>query len=326
MLDTALKMGVKIRIVSAEHRILEWRWRGRRWLTMNGYHALNGLPETDLSANKEITKAVLEDAGVRVPRGIIATSVPEAEKRMKQQRISFPVVVKPIDGAKGCGVTVDVRSRAAMQRAVAEVRDYWQHHHLSRVKLFMVEEMIQGNDYRVLVLNGKAVACVHRIPAHVIGDGALTIGELFEQLNRTRPASYYLLVDDEVTGSLRLNGYTLDTVLDAGEYVQLRRHANVSAGGLSIDYSATISPRFMAIAQKSAAALGFYFTGIDIMVDDITSNNPRQPYAVIEVNGAPDYDIHEKPVVHGRGRNITRMIIEHMWRRRGMPISNIKKS
>ena len=47
----------------------------------------------------------------------------------------------------------------------------------------VVERYLTGKDYRILVVDKRVVAVAERVPAHVVGDGVSTVGELIDVAN-----------------------------------------------------------------------------------------------------------------------------------------------
>ena len=92
------------------------------------------------------------------------------------------------------------------------------------------------------MVNGKVVAVAERVPAHVVGDGDSTIGELIERTNNdpNRGEGHdNLLTKIELDRTsyqlLERQGYTLNTILKSGETCYLRATANLSTGGTAVD-------------------------------------------------------------------------------------------
>ena len=129
----------------------------------------------DIASNKELTLSLLSAAGLPVPRSQSVRTVDDAVRLAN--RISYPVVLKPLDGNHGRGVMLDLRSDADVRRAFDVAKSE------SRSGLIIVETYVTGRDYRCLVIDGKIAAIAERVPAHVIGDGVLTINELVVQTN-----------------------------------------------------------------------------------------------------------------------------------------------
>lgn len=308
-IGTARSMGINVDVLSEEFRILRFSYKGSTKLMLNEKLNLNKRPGTQFTKNKEITKIILKDRGIKVPTGIFAHTYEEAIEKMKKINMPFPVVVKPIDAAKGLGVTVGITSYEEINNAVSRIKKTLNCAEMECCGAFMIEKMKPGRDFRVLVLENKVIGCVERIPAYVSGDGASTIQELIERFNAKRPKTFLLNIDDDVIRALSESKFTLKSVLKKDERIQLRKNANISSGGRAVDFTDKISERFKNISAICAQALELTYTGIDILTDDITSDNPGQPYFVIEANGAPDYDIHEKPVVSGKGVDVTSLLV-----------------
>ena len=114
-----------------------------------------------IAQDKELTKKLLDAAGVPVPNGRPVTNADDAWAALCE--IDAPVVVKPLDGNQGKGVTVNIVTREDLNRAYAAAAEI-----SSEV---MVERYIPGNDFRLLVVGNKLVAAARRDPPQVIGDG-----------------------------------------------------------------------------------------------------------------------------------------------------------
>ncbi|HPZ94561.1 MAG TPA: acetate--CoA ligase family protein, partial [Mycobacterium sp.] len=122
----------------------------------------------EIASDKNLANSLLADLGLPAPKQRLVYSVDEAIGAA--ERIGYPVVVKPLDGNHGRGVTVDITSEdgiaAAFETADAEG------------SAVVVETMLRGDDHRLLVVNGQLVAAARRVPGHVKGDGRHTIAEL----------------------------------------------------------------------------------------------------------------------------------------------------
>ena len=129
----------------------------------------------DLACDKEETKLLLEQAEVPIPKGDIIRTERGLEEAVEY--VGFPLVIKPVNGNHGRGITTDINSMEEALIAFKEAKE------ISR--LVIVEKYITGEDYRLLVINNKLVAAAaKRTPAHVIGDGKSTIQELVDEVNK----------------------------------------------------------------------------------------------------------------------------------------------
>lgn len=315
---TAIEMDIGIEILSEKFRLLKFVQGERMKYLFDDSFFFNRKPGTFFTKNKELTKILLRQNNIKTPTGIHAENLQQAIKLMKTKNILYPVVVKPLDAAKGIGVTVGVKNQIELEKAIQYAKKcIKQCSNMTCSGDFLVEKMKTGKDFRILVLNNKVIACTERVPAYIKGNGSKNIETLIRDFNKNRPRNYILKIDKELLNTLKRNDLNISSVLKSGQQVKLRENANISSGGRAIDKTSEISDHFINIALKSAKVLGLNYAGVDIMTNDITSNSSDQPYFVIEINGAPDYDIHEKPVVTGEGVNVTRILVEEFMKQNG---------
>jgi cyanophycin synthetase len=269
----------------------------------------------ELAGDKDAAKALLDAAGLPVPRGVVVRSADQAV--LEARRLRGPVVMKPLDGNHGRGVTTDIATeeaaRAAFELAQGQAR--------GANKAVIVERQLPGNDHRVLVIGGKMVACAERVPAQVIGDGTRTISELIAEVNRDprrgrghAEVLTRIVPDGAMRTLLAKSGRTLQSVPGAGEVVQLRGTANLSSGGTAIDRTDTIHPENAAIAEQAAAVIGLDVAGIDFLSPDISRPVRETGGGIVEVNAAPGFRMHLQPS-EGRPRNVARPVIDALFPR-----------
>ena len=263
----------------------------------------------ELACDKEDTKYLLEQAEVEVPKGDII----RRERSLKEacDYVGFPLVVKPIDGNHGRGITVDIQNyddALVAFRAAQEVS-----------RGVIIEKYIQGDDYRLLVINNKLVAAAHRTPAHVIGDGESTIQELIDKVNEDPRRGYghekvltQITVNDLTKSIIKSNGYTLDTVIDKDEMLILKDTANLSTGGTAEDVTDIVHPANVAMAERISKIIDLDICGIDIMTTDITKPLSETGGAVLEVNAGPGFRMHLAPTT-GLPRNVAAPVIDKLF-------------
>ena len=220
----------------------------------------------EVACDKEETKNLLENASIPVPRGRVVYD--EEDLRTAIDRVGFPIVVKPVGGNHGRGATINVHDMDAAIEALALAK------RVSRGVI--VERFITGYDHRLLVIDYKFVAAAKRTPAMVTGDGKHTIRELIDITNSDPRRGYghekvltMIKVDDTTATMIEEKGYTLDTVLKAGEELHLKRTANLSTGGTSTDVTEVVHPYNVFMAERIARIIGLDICGIDIMTPDI---------------------------------------------------------
>lgn len=263
----------------------------------------------ELAGNKNAAKALLGDAGLPVPRGVVVRSADEAAREAR--RLRWPVVVKPLDGNHGRAVTTDVASEEQARAAFELARA------VSRVVI--VERQLPGNDHRILVVDGKVVAVAERVPARVVGNGVHSIRDLIGFVNEDprrgvghEKVLTRIKVDEAMLALLGESGRTLDAVPDAQEEVRLRGTANLSSGGTAVDRTNAIHPDNAAIAEQAAAVVGLDVAGIDFLTPDISRPVRETGGGIVEVNAAPGFRMHLQPS-EGRPRNVARPVIAALF-------------
>jgi cyanophycin synthetase len=263
----------------------------------------------DICQEKPLTNHLLRQVGVPVPDGRTVQSPDEAWSAA--QEIGLPVVVKPAEGNQGKGVSINLTSEEQVTAAYAFARAHGE--------TVLVERYVDGDDYRLLVVNGKLVAASCRSAAQVIGDGAHTVRELTELLNadpRRRPGHGGTLTRVEVNGAVELTleqqGFTLESRPEVGQVVKLRRNSNLSTGGTATDVTDEVHPSNARLAELAAQILTLDVAGIDMVCRDISRPLNSQGGAIVEVNAAPGLRMHLHPT-NGQPRDVGEPIVEMLY-------------
>lgn len=248
-----------------------------------------------IAQDKMLTKHTLGGAGLPVPRGEVVTDIAGAVRAAAE--FGWPVVVKPLDQEQGIGVTAGIWSEDALRRAYATAARF-------RTGKVIVEQHVEGEDYRIRVVNGRYLGALQRIPAGVVGDGVATVAALVDELNtdprRGEDSQSFmkkLVIDGDVLERLAGQGLGPDSVPAVGRKVMLRGIANLSAGGSAEDVSDRVHPDNRRLAQRAARIVGLDIAGVDFLTPDITESWRTTGGFIIEVNahpqlGIPDRDIH----------------------------------
>jgi cyanophycin synthetase len=263
----------------------------------------------ELACDKEDTKYLLEQAEIPVPKGEIVKSEEALESALRS--IGYPVVIKPVNGNHGRGITTNITDK---ENAIIA------YHAAKNVsKSVIVEKYITGDDYRVLVINYKLVAAAKRTPARVIGDGKSTIEQLIDEVNKHPKRGYghekvltYITVDDMTLTILKNKKLTLKSILKKDEILNLKDTANLSTGGTAEDVTDIIHPYNVFMCERIARIIGLDVCGIDIMTSSISEPLPETNGAVLEVNAAPGFRMHLDPA-EGLARNIAAPVIDMLF-------------
>jgi cyanophycin synthetase len=263
----------------------------------------------EIAQDKEETKRVLSHIGLPVPTGRTVRSCDGAVEVAED--IGYPVLLKPLDASHGRGVSPPVHNAAEMQPAWEAACKF-----SSRV---IVERYHEGRDHRVLVVDGRFVACAERVPAHVIGDGHSTIAALIEEENRDprrgvghRRMLTMLPSDERTVETLMRQGFTMETVLPPDATAYLRGTANLSTGGTSIDRTDEVHVENIVACEMAAGAIGLDVAGIDVLTPDISLPLRENRGVILEVNAAPGTRMHTHPTV-GTPRNVAAAVLDMLY-------------
>lgn len=291
LVQAALQRDIPIRRIGEGSLLQLGSGKHRRFVQATMTQATSAVG-VDIASDKALTKEVLSTAGIKAPYGELVRSLEELRTVFDQFR--GPLVIKPLDGSQGRGVTMDVRDWRDAERAYARARE------VSHIVL--VEEFVAGRQYRLLVVGYQLVAVAERIPAHVLGDGRKSVQALVEEINaqpergedHDKPLTRIVL-DPVALDYLARQGCTPLDVPEAGAIVYLRDSANLSTGGIACDMTQQVHPEFAALAERCARALGLDVCGVDMIAADIRCRPQDNGYAVIEVNAAPGIRMHHFP-------------------------------
>ena len=321
--NAALGPSTETIVKEAQARNIPWLLLSARAMVQLGYgvhqkriqatlSSFSGILAVELACDKEGTKTILKDGGIPVPRGTVIQYLDELSAAIEEVG-GFPIVIKPLDGNHGRGISIDVKTQQEAEEA------YDLASAASKTRSVIVERYYKGSDHRILVINGKVAAVAERIPAHVVGDGRSTIEELIEITNQdpNRGDGHAnvltkITIDKTALNVLGKQGYELTSILAHGEIAYLRATANLSTGGIAVDRTDEIHPENVWIAQRVAKLIGLDIAGIDVVTDDIRKPLKEVDGVIVEVNAAPGFRMHVAPS-RGLPRNIAAPVIDMLF-------------
>jgi cyanophycin synthetase len=263
----------------------------------------------ELASDKEETNTILRDLGLPVPVQRLVRSSRDAKRAA--ERIGYPVVLKPLAGNHGRGVSINLRSPDEVEAAFDKAREHG--------RSIIVEAYIEGFDHRLLVVNGKLVAAAKRMPGHVVGDGKNTIEKLVDIVNEDprrgvghEKVLTRLEFDHQAERLLKKLGYDRDTVVKEGEVVFLRSTANLSTGGTAIDVTDIMHPDNREMAERTIKAIGLDIGGVDFLTRDIAESYREAGGGICEVNAGPGFRMHVAPS-EGTPRDVAGPVIDMLF-------------
>ncbi len=265
--------------------------------------------------NKVITKQILEEHGIRVPKGLDYTDRINAKADFQYFR-DKAVVIKPKLANFGLGITIlkSNTDKSVFERAIDIAFGF--------DSSILIEEFIEGKEFRIFVMNDEVVGILHRVPANVTGNGINTIRELVVEKNKDplRGKGYHTPLEKIQLGEaelmfLKTQDKDFESIPAKDETVFLRENSNISTGGDSIDFTDDIPESYKQIAIKAAQALGVKITGLDMIIPDFRQEATKGNYAIIELNFNPAIHIHCHPF-KGKNRRLNEKLLDLL----GFPI------
>lgn len=299
----ALRRGVTVEVLDAAAQFIRLT-KGRRveYVQEATKTSLDSYIVSLILGNKWVTKQILEEKGIKVPRGYLFTNEPDARAAYGQFS-SGRWVVKPKTTNFGIGITL-LQESAAQAHYEAAIREAFH-----KDTTVVVEEFIDGPEYRFLVIDGEVVAVLNRVPANVVGDGKHTIRELVDIKNKDprRGKGYRTPLERIELGDTELSvlsdaGMGLDSVPARGVQVFLRSNSNISTGGDSVDRTDEVDKRYKKVAIEAACAAGARICGVDMIVGE-------HDYGIIELNFNPVLYFHDFPY-EGENRHTGRAVLD----------------
>jgi len=310
LMREAVKRGVSIEILDRKENFIRLRQDGNtQYVKQATKTSLDNYASILTMENKQVTKKILEEAGIRIPNGMEYTD-PEKAKSDFSIFNGKSVVIKPNQTNFGIGITIlkENTDEIVFQRAVDIAFTY--------DSTVLIEEFIDGKEFRIFVISDEVVGILHRVPANVTGNGGLSIRELVHLKNQDplRGKGYRTPLEKIQLGEaeaifLTSQQKNFKYIPAPGEVVFLRENSNISTGGDSIDFTDDIPDSYKQLAVKAASALNVKITGLDMIIKDYTKEANLDNYAIIELNFNPAIHIHCHPY-KGKNRKLNEKLMD----------------
>jgi GNAT-family acetyltransferase (TIGR03103 family) len=282
LINEAKKRGIKVKVIDVKDAYFSLSYGGTTIECRESLSELTSAVAMSLCSDKSTTFRVLKKERIVVPEQTVAGSKSQNKKFLSKFR---RIVVKPAVGEAGKGVFVDIRSPKELERAVVQAK--------KMNEKVLLEEMIEGQDLRIIVIDYKFVAAATRRAPSISGTGKHTVLQLIKKLNRKRMAATEgesrVPIDDETKRYVKAAGYSFGSVLPAGKTIVVRKTANLHTGGTIHDVTSIVCPEIRRIAVKTARALKTPVLGVDLIMPKLEGKK----YHFIEANERPGLANHE---------------------------------
>jgi GNAT-family acetyltransferase (TIGR03103 family) len=282
IIKEALRRGIAVEPLDPPRGFFRLSLGGRSVICRESLSEMTSAIALQYCDDKSLTRSVLEQAGLNVPAQAVS---PSREERLEFLHRHRRIVVKPARGEQGHGVAVDIRSVEDMEKAVRLAGE--------NGSGVLLEKFVEGDDLRIVVINGEVVAAAVRRPPEITGTGTHTVRELIEMLSRRRSAATggesAIPLDGETERCLQSEGVACDDILEEGRSLRVRKTANLHTGGTIHDVTPRLHPNLAEAAIAAARALTIPVTGLDFLVPSV--EGPE--YTIIEANERPGLANHE---------------------------------
>ena len=263
----------------------------------------------ELASDKEETNKILATLGLPVPKQELVQSPSQAIRAAR--RIGFPVVTKPYNGNHGRGISIRLTTDEEVSHGYGVASEH--------SRSVIVETFLEGDDHRLLVVNGDLVAATRRTPGHVVGDGKNSVAQLIEVVNQDprrgvghEKVLTRLELDAQAEKMLGLVNLTAESIPEPGHVVFLRSTANLSTGGTATDVTDVIHPDNREMAERAVRAIGLDVGGVDFLSKNITESYRKIGGGICEVNAAPGFRMHVAPS-EGTSRDVAAPVIDMLF-------------
>lgn len=314
--EEALQRGIIVKHLNPyqdDEAFLELNYKKHKEFIIGQRTSKTSLEAYWILENKELTKEFLRRDGLNVAKGKVFKK-DDADKIIDYcEKIKFPVVVKPVDGAHGEDVYTNINNKKELKAALKEV--------LKKNNYILAEKMFLGTEYRLIATRNKFLAATYREPANIVGDGVHSIRELIKIKNSdSRRGDSFLdifvkiKIDNIVRNKLVDAKVKLEDILPKSKKLYLRDTSNISTGGDSIDVTEKIHSDFKKIAVKIIRAFPkLFYGGVDLMLNqDISKKPTKKSYIVLEVNSSPGISLQHYPF-NGTTIDVAKEIIDMLF-------------
>ncbi len=284
IVDEARRRGIKVTVISGEKSLFRLSWSGTTHVCRESLTDLTSAVSFTICDDKQLTHQFLVNLGYTMPKQLVwdRRDTKPVREFLKERET---VVVKPARGEQGTGVHVDLKTWKEVQNAAEELE--------SGGHTVLIEELVQGEEIRVIVINYKVVAAAIRRPPEIVGTGRHTIRSLIKKLNRRRMAETggesKVPMDDVTSGVIQAQGFEMDDVLPQGQRIQVRKNTNLHTGGTIHDITDILNSDVKRICESAARDLEIPVVGFDLIMPDPEGTK----YHLLEANERPGLANHE---------------------------------
>jgi cyanophycin synthetase len=299
------EMGGSIEEVVPERGCFNINLRGKKIFVSRKFKiSRNVIVGDETTKYKDVTYAILVKEGLPTPKTVCFYEKRKKNSLLKKlSTLKFPVIVKDSEGSNSKGIFPNLTTIATAKKTILK--------QLKKFPRLIAQEMVSGNEFRVLVLRDRIIGALRLIPPRIIGDGQKTVlGLIKEKQKNTRKKTP---LDSTLKKILREQGTSLTSIPQKDEVIYIKKTSSLDEGGETEDVTHKVHAGIKKICIKAAEKVAKELAGIDVICDNIAKDPKKQLFNIIEINGKPDIYIHYNPT-YGKTRNVVKDIINFILR------------
>ncbi len=269
--------------------------------------------------DKWLTNTVITRLGLPTARWRLITS----QEDIKEEFESYekPIVIKPTGMTGGNGVVTNINTLEEAYKAFKYAKDMieqkdrpaWQ-------QKIMMQEQVEGEDYRLLVINGKLEIATKRIPAFVTGDGVKNIEELIVETNKDprrdieNPAHTLkpIKIDTQMDQFLKQQNLDIKHVPPKDKRIYVRKVASMSQGGITEDFTDKVHPQIKYVVESLSKSIRGHVVGVDLLCKDVSKPLTKENGIIVECNTMPEAYLNTFPVIGKQRPEIGKVLVESL--------------
>lgn len=260
---------------------------------MGGCSNYNSLAVRKSCRSKEQARDKFKQGGIPHAQGLIFFNPFSAIKFAK--KFGFPLVIKPNVSGFSRGSHFPIRDYKALWKAIFLAKCWW--------PFTVVEQYLEGKNYRVVVANGEVVSVLQRYAPSVKGDGHSTIRELMQVENAIRekmqlyPVISPLKETPQSRAYLAKQGLNFESIPEAGQRVTLFYRISLAPGGVvEVIKKERLPAVNIALFKNVLDLFDANILGIDVILEKGIEFDYREQQCIfLEVNSRPYLKMHDYP-------------------------------
>ncbi len=238
-----------------------------------------------MAGRKHLVYELLGNGGLRVPEYSLFRLDDLSKAQAFLREHPRGCVIKPADGTcSGQGVTTHIQTEKEIRQAAILASLYCPD--------IIIEPMIAGECYRLLVLNGEVIHAVCRRGERLRGDGKLTVAELIKAEKNA------LEIDKDCEFNLDYQGLSLESVPEEGQHFLVKSVTETDRKQVEVrtiynmDVTDTVGDSLKQEAVRAAEILGCSFVGVDFITVNAALSLEESGGYINELNTTPGLHHH----------------------------------